>query len=184
MAEPVETKPYKPILQIPPKDYILDGCKGRAPRVIKTLILRPEMGLVTHNEEMQAKYRKIEQAIQFYEEYEVADAEIIISAYGIPGRIAKGAVKIARKKGIKVGLIRPISLWPFPKKPFMKAAQTARQFLVVEMSQGQFIEDVKLAMECRRPVEFLGKGGGWYPTQEAILDKIEQMLQCPKGAKS
>ncbi|MBM4104333.1 MAG: 3-methyl-2-oxobutanoate dehydrogenase subunit VorB [Planctomycetes bacterium] len=184
MAEPVETKPYKPILQIPPKDYILDGCKGRAPRVIKTLILKPELGLVTHNEEMQAKYRKIEQAIQLCEEYETADAELIVSAYGIPGRVAKGAVKIARKKGIKAGLIRPVSLWPFPKKPFVKAAQTAKQFLVVEMSQGQFIEDVKLAMECRRPVEFLGKGGGWYPTQEAILEKIEQMLQSPKGAKS
>jgi len=182
MAEPVEMKPYSPILNIPPKDYVLDGCKDRAPRVIKTLILKPELGLVTHNEQLQAKYRKIEQAVRLCEEYEVADADIIVSAYGIPGRIAKGAVKAARGKGIKAGLIRPISLWPFPKKAFLKAARTAKQFLVVEMSQGQFIEDVKLAIECKRPVEFLGKGGGWYPTQEVILEKIEQMLRYSKGA--
>lgn len=181
MAEPVETKAYQPILKIPPKDYILNGCKGRDPRVVRTLILRPALGLVTHNEKLHVKYRKIEQAIQLCETLEAADAEIIISGYGIPGRICKGAVKMARQKGIKAGLIRPISLWPFPKAEFMKAAQIAKQFLVVEMSEGQFIEDVRLAIECKRPVEFLGHGGGWYPTQEIILGKIEQMLG--KGKK-
>jgi 2-oxoglutarate ferredoxin oxidoreductase subunit alpha len=181
MAEPVETKPYKPIVSIPAKDYVLDGCRGREPRVVRTLILRPPLGLVTHNENLSAKYRKIEQAIELYDAYETADAELIVCGYGIPGRVAKGAVKLARQKGIKAGLIRPLSLWPFPKKVFTKAAETAKQFLVVEMSEGQFIEDVKLAIECKRPVEFLGHGGGWYPTQENILQKIEQL--CGKGKK-
>ncbi len=183
MAEPVEMEPYQPLMDIPAKDYILDGCRGRAPRVIKTLILHPNIGLIVHNENLQKKYRQIEKNIQLCEVYQTADAEIVIAGYGITGRIAKGAVKMARKKGIKAGLLRPISLWPFPKDNFLKTAQTAKQFLVVEMSEGQFIEDVKLAIECRRPVEFLGKGGGWYPTQEAILEKIEQMAAQAKGGR-
>lgn len=181
MAEPVETKPYKPIVSIGAKDYILDGCKGREPRVVRTLILRPPLGLVTHNENLSAKYRRIEQAIELYDAYETDDAELIVCGYGIAGRVAKGAVKLARQKGIKAGLIRPISLWPLPKKVFVKAAETAKRFLVVEMSEGQFIDDVKLAIECKRPVEFMGHGGGWYPTQENILQKIEQL--CGKGKK-
>ena len=175
MAEPVEILPYKPILDLPPKDYVLDGCKGRKPRVIKTLVLRPTDGLVTHNEHLQEKYKRIESELSLYEEYETADAEIIIAAYGITARIAKGAVHQARKKGISVGLIRPITLWPFPKDAFANAAKTAGQILTVEMSHGQFIEDVQLAVNGACPVEFLGKGGGWYPTEEIILEKIESM---------
>lgn len=188
MAEPVEILPYEPILDLPKKDWVLDGCKGRAPRVIKTLVLKPADGLVPHNEHLQRKYKRIENELSLCEEYKTDDAEIIVSAYGISARIAKGAVKQARQKGIAVGLIRPITLWPFPKAPFVKAAKTARQGLVVEMSHGQFIEDVKLATECRLPLEFLGKGGGWYPTEEIILEKIEAMAKqsatSPKGACS
>ena len=161
---------------MPAKDYILDGCKGREPRVIKTLVLRPTDGLVTHNEHLQEKYKRIESELSLYEEYETADAEIVIAAYGITARIAKGAVRLARRKGIAVGLIRPITLWPFPSDAFSTAAKTAGQILVVEMSQGQFIEDVKLAVNGVCPVEFLGKGGGWYPTEEIILEKIESMV--------
>ena len=175
MAEPVEILPYEPILEMPEKDWVLDGCKGRDPRVIKTLVLKPADGLVPHNEHLQRKYKRIENDLSLCEEYETDDAEIIVSAYGISARIAKGAVRLARQKGIAVGLIRPITLWPFPKATFMKAANTARQGLVVEMSHGQFIEDVKLATECNLPLEFLGKGGGWYPTEEIILEKIEAM---------
>jgi len=183
MAEPVEMEPYRPIVSLPPKDFVLDGCRGRKPRVVNTLILRPSLGLIDHNAHLQEKYRRIEKAIELCEEYEVADAEYVVSAYGITGRIAKGAVKMARRKGIKVGLIRPISVWPFPKEPLMKAAQTAKRFLVVEMSEGQFIEDVKLAIECKKPVDFFGKGGGWYPTQESILEKIEQIAGRQGGMK-
>ena len=187
MAEPVELLPYEPIVELPKKDFVLDGCKGRQPRVVKTLVLKPADGLVSHNEHLQEKYKRIENELSLCAEYETADADIVVAAYGIAGRIAKGAVRMAREKGISVGLIRPITLWPFPKQPFLNAAETASQMLVVEMSHGQFIEDVKLATNCALPVEFLGKGGGWYPTEEIILEKIEAMAQAftaaGKGSK-
>ena len=175
MAEPVEIKPYKPILEIPEKDYILDGCEGRDPRVVKTLMLYPSDALVTHNIKLQKKYDQITRDIHLVENYMIEDAEVVIAAYGMTARVAKGAIKIARDKGMKVGLIRPISLWPFPKQEFMEVAENARKLLVVEMSSGQFIEDVKLAIECKKPVEFLGTGGGWYPSPESIFEKIEEI---------
>jgi 2-oxoglutarate ferredoxin oxidoreductase subunit alpha len=179
IAEPLELTPYKPIAPLPEKDYILNGCAGRTPRVVKTLVLNPVDGLVRHNDHLQEKYRRIERELSLCEEYETADADIIVAAYGMCGRIAKGAVRRARQKGLKVGLIRPITLWPFPKATFAQAAKTAKKILVVEMSCGQFIEDVKLATECAVPVEFYGKGGGWYPMDTDILDVIESMQTRP-----
>jgi 2-oxoglutarate ferredoxin oxidoreductase subunit alpha len=175
MVEPIEIRPYEPILDLPEKNYILDGCKGRKPRVIKTLFLHPADMLMQHNIHLAEKYNKICNELQLTEEYETSDAQIVITAYGITARIAKGAVIKARKKGIKVGLIRPITLWPFPQRDFKGIAERVEKFLVVEMSNGQFIEDVKLAIECQRPVEFLGWGGGWYPSAENILEKIEEI---------
>lgn len=182
IAEPLELTPYTPIVNLPPKDYILTGCAGRKPRVVKTLVLNPVDGLVQHNDHLQEKYRRIERELPLCEEYETADADIIIAAYGMSGRIAKGAVRKARRKGLKVGLIRPITLWPFPKEAFVRAAQTASKLLVVEMSCGQFVEDVKLAIECAIPVEFCGKGGGWYPMDADILEIVESMQPCRSAA--
>ena len=179
MAEPVEILPYEPICDLPEKDYILDGCEGRDPRVVKTLYLRPTESLVTHNEHLQEKYKRIESELSLCEEYLTKDADIVIAAYGITSRIAKGAIRMAREQGIAVGLIRPITLWPFPKASFRKIASNTKQMLVVEMSHGQFIEDVKLTIEGACPVEFLGKGGGWYPTEEIILEKIKSMIASP-----
>jgi len=175
MAEPVEIKPYRPILDLPKKDYILDGCKGRKPRVVRTLFLRPADSLMQHNIHLKQKYDKIQSELQLAEEYKTTEAELVIAAYGITGRIAKAAVDLAREEGMTVGLIRPITLWPFPVKHFEKLADKTKKFLVVEMSNGQFIEDVKLAIECKKPVEFLGVGGGWYPTPENILEKIKEL---------
>jgi len=175
MAEPVEKRPYKPILNLHPKEFVLDGCKGRPPRVIKTLYMHPADSLVRHNLHLQEKYAQIQRELCLYEEYETDDAEVVVSAYGITGRVAKGAVKAARQEGLKAGLIRPLCVWPFPAQPYQRAAQKARHFLVVEMSHGQFIEDVKLAMDCKRPTSFLGKGGGWYPMEEEILEQIRRL---------
>jgi 2-oxoglutarate ferredoxin oxidoreductase subunit alpha len=175
MVEPVELKPYKPILKMPEKDYVLDGCKGREPRVVKTLYLHPVMSLMEHNIRLKKKYDRIEQELKLCEEVQTEDAELVIAAYGISARIAESAVNIAREKGMKVGLIRPITLWPFPSEVFKKAAAKCRKMLVVEMSNGQLIEDVKLAVECKIDVEFLGVGGGWYPSAENILEKIEEV---------
>lgn len=179
MAEPAEAHPYRPLFNLPPKDYILDGCRGRAPRVIRTLFLHPSDALVQHNLRLQEKYERMQREISLYEEYETADAEVIVTAYGISGRAAKGAVKAARREGIKAGLLRPLCVWPFPSEPYRRTAEKAKSFLVVEMSHGQFIEDVKLAIECRRPAAFLGKGGGWYPSEEEILEQIRHLASVP-----
>ena len=178
MAEPLEVKKYAPTLKMPEKDYILTGCKGREPRVIKTLHLRPTEALIQHNDMLQEKYKKIEREINLFEEYKTEDADLVIAAYGMSARAAKAAVNTAREKGLKVGLIRPISLWPFPKEAFMNLAKKVKKFLVVEMSSGQFIEDVKLAIECSKPVEFFGKGGGWYATPVNIFEKITQIYSA------
>ena len=175
MAEPVELKEYEPILDLPEKDWILDGCKGRQPRVIKTLLLYPSDSLAKHNQYLKKKYDRITLELELFEECQTDDAELVIAAYGITARIAKASVRMARDKGMKVGLLRPISLWPFPDKVFKKVAKTAKKLLVVEMSNGQFIEDVRLATECNVPVEFLGCGGGWYPTPENIMERIEEI---------
>ncbi len=175
MAEPVELAPYEPILELPEKDYVLDGCAGRKPRVLKTLHLYPAMALMEHNIHLRQKYERISSELKLVEQVRTDDAELVIAAYGITARIAGGAVNLAREKGMKVGLIRPITLWPFPDEAFGALADSVEKFLVVEMSNGQFIEDVKLAIQCKRPVEFLGTGGGWYPTAENIFEKIQNV---------
>lgn len=175
MSEPVELKAYKPACELPKKDWVLDGCKGRKPRIIRTLFLHPIERLIDHNRHLAEKYRRIESEMQMAEEYLCDDAEVMIAAYGATARVAKAAVNMAREEGMKVGLLRPKMVWPFPVKYFAKHAGRVKKWLVVEMSSGQMIEDVKLAIECRRPVEFLGCGGGWYPSAEAIFAKLEEM---------
>ena len=177
MAEPAIPKPYKPICDLPKKDFVLDGCEGRPPRVIKTLHLKPSQALAEFNRYLQKKYEKITDELQLAENINTDDADLVIAAYGISARIAKQAVAMAREKKMKVGMLRPITLWPFPNKAFEQVAQNTKKFLVVEMSNGQMIEDVKLAIKCEKPVEFFGCGGGWYPTPNSILEKIEQVYK-------
>lgn len=177
MAEPVELTKYKPIVDLPEKDFVLDGCEGREPRVIKTLQLKPAEALIEFNEYLKKKYARIESELKLCQRHRCDDADLVIVAYGIAARIAEGAVDMARDKGLKVGLIRPITLWPFPDEDFKDVAKQTKKFLVVEMSNGQMIEDVKLSIECSKPVEFYGTGGGWYPTSEKVLEKIEELYE-------
>jgi 2-oxoglutarate ferredoxin oxidoreductase subunit alpha len=184
MAEAVELKPYEPILDLPDKDYIIDGCANRERKILKTHYLVPILSLMEHNLHLQKKFKKINSELGLVERIDVEDAELVIAAYGITARIAKGAVKTARKKGMKVGLIRPITLWPFPRAAFKELAESAKRFLVVEMSHGQFIEDVELAIRCRRPVEFYGAGGGWYPAAGDIFEKIQSIYDKPADSRA
>ncbi len=176
MFEPVEIKPYKPILKLPKKDWILDGCKGRAPRVMKTLWLHPADSLMKRNIHLNEKYKKIQKELNLLETLQTDDAELIIVAYGITARIAKAAIEKARKENLKVGLIRPITLWPFPSQTISKAAEKTKKFLSVEMSNGQLIEDVKLSLfgKSNIQVEHFGIGGGWYPSPNNIYEKIKE----------
>ena len=125
--------------------------------------------------ERQKRYDIIEQNEVRYEEEGTSDADIVLVAYGTTARIAKTAMAKARAKGIKVGLIRPITLWPFPSKVFERVADGKKKFLSVEMSTGQMVEDVKLAVNGRGEVHFFGRTGGIVPTPSEILDKIEKL---------
>ena len=100
------------------------------------------------------------------------DAEICVVAFGIAARVAKNAIVKAREEGIKVGLIRPITLWPFPKAPFQKAADKVKAFISVELSMGQMIEDIKLATECKKNVHLCNRVGGMIPSPEQVLESI------------
>ncbi len=136
--------------------------------------------LEQHNYELQAKYREVEKNEVLCEQYEVDDAEIVVVAYGVAARIVRGAVSRARQEGIKVGWIRPITLWPFPTEQISRAAEDFRIFLVVEMSCGQMVEDVKLAVAGKAPVLFYGRPGGGVPTVEQVLEKIKDLTISAK----
>ena len=101
------------------------------------------------------------------------DAEICVAAFGIAARVSKNAINEARKRGIKVGLIRPITLWPFPKAPFKKAAEKVKAVISVELSMGQMIEDVRLATECKKPVTLCNRAGGMIPSPDQVLEAIK-----------
>jgi len=167
MMEPVsmKTDDYKP--QVVEKPWALTGCLGRKPNIIRSLLLG-DGALEEHNKKLQEKYRRIKEAEVRAEALNTKDADVIIVAYGSVGRIAKAAMEDARAEGLKVGYIRPITLWPFPEKLIAEAAAKCGRFLVVEMSAGQMVEDVRLAVNGRARVDFYGRMGGGVPTEEEI----------------
>jgi 2-oxoglutarate ferredoxin oxidoreductase subunit alpha len=118
------------------------------------------------------KYEKIKETEQRAQEYLVDDADIILVAFGASSRIAHSAVDAARKQGIKAGLIRPITLWPFPEKAIEKHVGHAKAFLSVEMNMGQMVEDVRMIVARRKPVHFYGRTGGVVPTPKEVLQQI------------
>ncbi len=173
MMEPIVLE-KKPRRKLPPKDWALTGTKGRKQNIVRSLWL-PEGALEKHNYKLKAKYEQVQKNEVLCEQYEVDDAEIVVVAYGVAARIVRGAVNKAREEGIKAGWIRPITLWPFPTEQISKAADELRIFLTVEMSNGQMVEDVKLAVAGKAPVVFYGRPGGGVPTVDEILDKIKQL---------
>lgn len=154
------------------KPWALTGCKGRSPNIVKSFYMI-EGDLEKSNLELQKQYKIVQAKEQLWEEFYLDDARLVLIAYGTMARIAKGAIKTLREKGIKAGLIRPITLWPFPQKVFSKLTKSTkkRDVLVIEMSYGQMIEDVKLALECKYNVEFLGRSGGGVSSEEDIIKK-------------
>ncbi len=175
MMEPIEFKPA-PKLDLPLKTWATTGTKEqRQPNVINSLFLKPEE-LEVHNIHLTEKYQRMQAAEQRYESYRLEGAEVVCVAYGTTSRIVKNAIDILAPEGIKVGLIRPISLWPFPDVAFAEIAPTTKSLLSVEMSMGQMIGDVKLAIESRLPVEFYGRSGGMIPTPEGVAQKIREMV--------
>ena len=147
---------------------------GRKHNIVNSLYLQAA-DLERLVRERFARYAIIEEKEPMSESYMVDDADYVVVAYGASARVAKAAVREARKQGIKAGLIRPITLWPFPKQAMRDAAEHAKAFLCVEMSMGQMIDDVKLAIDCSRPVEFFGRTGGIIPTPAEVLENIKKL---------
>ncbi|MBN1383749.1 MAG: 3-methyl-2-oxobutanoate dehydrogenase subunit VorB [Elusimicrobia bacterium] len=154
------------------KDWVLDGCKGRSPRSICSLRM-VEGELEKHNWNLRKKYEEIREKEIICESDFVDDAETVVVSFGITARICKSAVKKLRRAGIKVGLIRPVTLWPFPEKIISEISEKTKKILVVEMNTGQMLEDVKLAVNGKCPVDFLGCPGGGLFTEDQIIQKIK-----------
>ena len=154
------------------KPWALTGtqCK-RKHNVVNSLYLKPDE-LEKKNFERYARYAIVEENEPMWEEFMMEDAEICVVAFGIASRVAKNAVVAAREEGIKVGLIRPITLWPFPVKPLRAAADKCKAFISVELNMGQMIEDVRLATECKRPVTLCNRTGGMIPSPDQVLESI------------
>ncbi len=178
MMEPVVLE-KKPGRKLPVKDWALTGADGRAQNIVRSLWLG-EGVLEKLNIRLQARYRQIEKNEVLYEEYKIEDAEIVLVAYGTASRIARAAINAAREKGIRAGLVRPITLWPFPMKAINRIAEELRIFLVVEMSCGQMVEDVRLAVAGKAPVLFYGRTAGEVPSVEDVLEKIMQLTISAK----
>ena len=173
MMEPVSLD--LKVNEAPEKPWATTGTNcEREHNITNSLFLSPEK-LEEVNFERYERYKVIEENETMYEEYMMDDAEICIAAFGIASRVSKNAVDEARKMGIKVGLIRPITLWPFPVAPFKKAADKVKGIISVELSMGQMIEDVRLATECKVPVTLCNRAGGMIPSPEQILDAIVEM---------
>jgi len=173
MMEPLELSD-KQIKVYPPKGWSLCGCKGRSPNIVKSFFMR-EGDLEKANLALQKNYEVIKKKEERFEGLFLSDAKIILVAYGTMARITKSVVSKLRAEGKKIGLIRPISLWPFPQKAFNTKNKNIK-YLVIEMSYGQMLDDVKLAVGGRNKIEFLGRSGGGVPSEEAIISKIRKIL--------
>jgi len=176
MMEPVDLKARTEV-ELPVKDWVTDGCRGRAKRKIASFSLTNEIG-EANNLRWQAKFDHIRETEQRWESFLAEDAEYLLVGYGTCGRIAKSVVLNARSQGLKVGLIRPITLWPFPVKAFANLGQV-KGILTIELNAGQMIEDVKLAVNCQVPVYLHNRQGGMLPTDGEILAKLGKLFSLP-----
>lgn len=176
MMEPVDFDNIKKSgRQIPEKTWATTGMGSRKVRnIINSLELDPQV-LENHNIDLFKKYERAEKNEVRYEMLNCDDADIVLVAYGTIARVAKNVMEMAKREGLKVGLIRPISLWPFPVEPFEKTADRVKAYLSVEMSMGQMVEDVRLAVDGKKPVYFYGRVGGMVPEPAAIMNEIRKI---------
>ena len=172
MMEPISFEDAE--IEVYEKPWALTGTKGeRKHNVVNSLYLKADE-LEVKNFERYERYKIVEENEPMWEEYMMEDAEYCVVSYGIASRVAKNAVVAARNEGIKVGLIRPITLWPFPKAALAKAAEQVKSFISVELSMGQMIEDVRLATGCKKPVSLCNRCGGMIPSPDEVLESIRK----------
>ena len=172
MMEPVVMPDYHEPEDLPAKDWAAVGWDGTRQRaVLNSLYMDPKQ-LERHNLHLKAKYDQMERDELLYDSHMLEDAQIVLVAYGTSARIALAAAKRARQQGVKAGMIRPITVWPFPYQAIAEAAKTAEAFMAVEMSTGQLVEDVRLAVGGARPVEHFGRTGGVVPSVRETAERI------------
>ena len=172
MMEPVEII-YKPKYEAKEKTWATNGTRGkREKNIINSLYLDAEL-LYKHNLHLQEKYKEIKEKEARAEKYFTEDADIILVSYGTMSRVCRSVVDNLRKENKKIGMIRPITLWPFPEKEF-KNNNNCKMYISIEMSMGQMMDDIKLACECKVPVKFFGKAGGIVPTSHEIIEHIKE----------
>jgi 2-oxoisovalerate ferredoxin oxidoreductase alpha subunit len=169
IMEPVD---FPTEAQLPPvHHWALRGDAATRRNLITSIFLDPEV-LERHNQKLMAKYTRAAKELPEWRSYRIDDAQIVFVGYGIIGRVLRSTVDLARKNGIKAGLIRPLTLWPFPQEPLAQAAERAERFFVVELSDGQMIDDVRLAVGGGRPVAFYGRQGGVVPHASEIYEAL------------
>lgn len=176
MMEPIEFKEIGGTRQLQPKTWATTGTKGQRPKnIINSLALDPAE-LEKHNFRLQAKYNEMKEKEVRYEMYNMEKPELVIVAYGTTSRIVKNAIEALKEEGIQVGLIRPITLWPFPEKAFNEIPGTCKNVMSVEMSMGQMIDDIKISLAGRLPVSFFGRTGGMIPSPEEIMNAVKETI--------
>jgi 2-oxoglutarate ferredoxin oxidoreductase subunit alpha len=185
MMEKVEFPRYDAAEHLLPKPWATTGKPPTRERnVITSLHIEPEK-MEEINLRLQRKYRSIDEKEVRFEEYSTEDAEVLVVAYGLVARIAQKAVELARAEGIRAGLVRPITLWPFPARPLQALAERIQGVLVVEMNAGQMVEDVRLSVEGKVPVAFYGRMGGIIPSPDEVLERLRSLIEqdLPKNAE-
>lgn len=175
MMEVVEI-PEAVQLDVDNSDWAVAGTPETKANLISSIVLEPE-DLEAHNLKLDAKYKKILAEEPLWEEYKTDDADLIVVAFGVVSRIVYSTVDKAREEGMKVGLLRPITLWPFPSVPIAKLAERTPQFLAVELSTGQMVEDVQLAVNGKAPVHFYGRCGGVVPGGTELVNEYRKILE-------
>jgi pyruvate/2-oxoacid:ferredoxin oxidoreductase alpha subunit len=171
MMEPVRFAPPRPVPA--PPSWSVTGTKETRPNLVTSIYLEPDV-LERHNRKLESKYKAAEMHEVRAENFRTDDAEFILVGYGIVGRILKAVVELGRARGLKLGLLRPVTLYPFPVEEVRRLARSAKAFAVVEMSTGQLRDDVRLALEGRLPVEFYSRMGGNVPAAEDVLTFVQQ----------
>ena len=174
MSEPLILP--KAVENLPAKDWALTGAKGREPHIIASLRLNPDNYLEKHVYDLYENYKKIEENEVIYDTQNMDDADYMIVAYGTASRICKKAIRMLSAEGIKVGLFRPVTLWPFPKQAIADAAKKVKKILAVEMSMGQMVQDVQINAGKYCDVDFLGRPGGMLPEVEKIVQRIKSYV--------
>jgi 2-oxoglutarate/2-oxoacid ferredoxin oxidoreductase subunit alpha len=177
MMEPAELPPMQPLKTTFP-DWAVTGCEGRERRFLSSIYLSPPEEEVT-NFRLMRRWQEIQAKEIRYKEYFLDDADFVVVGFGSAGRIALSAVRAARAEGVKVGLLRPISLNPFPTNVLEELSKKVGGFLVVEMNAGQMLDDVRLAVRNQAPVEFYGRMGGVVPFPDEVLSAIHRMVKGP-----